>query len=638
MRSIDWLQLALYVAALALITKPMGLYLVQVLDAKGRTWLDPVLKPLERGTFRLMGVQSDEEQDWRQYALAMLLFSLVSCLFTYVILRVQHLLPLNPQGFGPLSPDLAFNTATSFTTNTNWQSYSGESTMSYLSQMVALVIHNFASAATGIAIAAALVRGLARHSTKTLGNFWVDLVRTIYYLLLPICTVLAVVLVSQGMIQNFRHYTKAKLTEPYTTQVAMTDAKGQPVTTNIAVMVQAPKLDAKGQPVMTNGVALMAEAPKLDEKGQPVMTNVPVMVDQKVEEQAIVQGPMASQVAIKMLGTNGGGYTNANAAHPFENPTPLSNFLQMLSIFAIGSGLTYYLGRMVKNQAHGWSVWAAMMALFLAGLFLCWHSEAAGNPIHHQLGVAAAGGNMEGKEVRFGIFNSALFATVTTDASCGAVNSMHDSFTALGGFVPLFNIQLGEIIIGGVGAGLYGMLVFVVLAVFIAGLMVGRTPEYLGKKIQSYDVKMAMLALLVLALSILGFAAWASVSKWGLAGLNNTGPHGLSEILYAYSSANGNNGSAFAGLNANTPWFNTTIGLAMLIGRFLMIVPIMALAGSLGQKRIAPPSAGTFPVSGFTFVVLLIGTVLLVGALNFLPGLTLGPIVEHFLTAQGKLF
>jgi potassium-transporting ATPase potassium-binding subunit len=638
MRSIDWLQLVLFVAALALITKPMGLYLVQVLDAKGRTWLDSILKPLERVTYRVMGTRPDQEQDWKQYTIAMLLFSLVSCLFTYVILRVQHLLPLNSQGFGPLSPDLAFNTATSFTTNTNWQSYGGESTMSYLSQMVALVIHNFASAATGIAIAAALVRGLARHSTRTLGNFWVDLVRTTYYLLVPICVVFAVVLVSQGMIQNFKPYTKAKLTEPYTTQVAKTDDKGQPITTNVAVMVQAPKLDEKGQPVMTNGVAMMADVPKLDEKGQPVMTNMPVMVDQKVEEQAIVQGPMASQVAIKMLGTNGGGYTNANAAHPFENPTPLSNFLQMLSIFAIGSGLTYYLGRMVKNQAHGWSVWAAMMTLFLAGVFLCWYSEAAGNPIHHQLGVAAAGGNMEGKEVRFGIFNSALFATVTTDASCGAVNSMHDSFTALGGFVPLFNIQLGEIIIGGVGAGLYGMLVFVVLAVFIAGLMVGRTPEYLGKKIQSYDVKMAMLALLVLALSILGFAAWASVSKWGLAGLNNIGPHGLSEILYAYSSANGNNGSAFAGLSANTPWFNTTLGLAMLIGRFLMIVPIMALAGSLGLKRIAPPSAGTFPVSGFTFVVLLIGTVLLVGALNFLPALTLGPVVEHFLTAQGKLF
>jgi K+-transporting ATPase ATPase A chain len=359
---------------------------------------------------------------------------------------------------------------------------------------------------------------------------------------------------------------------------------------------------------------------------------------QTVTEQVIPQGPVASQVAIKILGTNGGGFMNANAAHPFENPTPLSNFIQMLAIFSIGSGLTYYLGRMVKNQAHGWSVWAAMMALFLAGVLLCWHSEAAGNPIHQQLGVTAAGGNMEGKEVRFGIFNSALFATVTTDASCGAVNSMHDSFTALGGFVPLFNIQLGEIIIGGVGAGLYGMLVFVVLAVFIAGLMVGRTPEYLGKKIQSYDVKMAMLALLVLAVSILGFTAWASVSKWGLAGLNNSGPHGLSEMLYAYSSANANNGSAFAGLSANTPWYNTTLGLAMLSGRFLMIIPILALAGSLGRKKVSPPSAGTFPVAGFTFVVLLLGTVLLVGALNFLPGLTLGPIVEHFVTGQGKLY
>src|SRR5208282_539396 len=491
MQTSGWLQLALYVVALAAITKPMGLYLTQVLDARGRTWFDPVLRPLERLTYRLMGVRADQEQNWRQYTWAMLLFSLVSCVFTYAILRLQNHLPLNPQGFDALSPHLAFNTAVSFTTNTNWQSYTGEATMSYLSQMVALVIHNFGSAATGIAIAAALVRGIARHSTQLLGNFWVDLVRVTYYLLLPICLVFADALVSQGMIQNFKPYTKAKLMEPYTTQVAKTDAKGQPVTTNVAVMVQAPKLDAKGQPVMTNGVAMMVDVPKLDEKGQPVMTNMPVMVDQKVEEQAIVQGPMASQVAIKMLGTNGGGYTNANAAHPFENPTPFSNFLQILSIFAIGSGLTYYLGRMVKNQAHGWSVWAAMMTLFLAGALLCWYSEAAGNPIHHHLGVAAAGGNMEGKEVRFGIFNSALFATITTDASCGAVNSMHDSFTALGGFVPLFNIQLGEIIIGGVGAGLYGMLVFVVLAVFIAGLMVGRTPEYLGKKIQSFEVKMA---------------------------------------------------------------------------------------------------------------------------------------------------
>jgi K+-transporting ATPase ATPase A chain len=424
-------------------------------------------------------------------------------------------------------------------------------------------------------------------------------VRTTYYLLAPLCLVIAVFLVSQGMIQNFKPYTTARLAEPMKISVEKKNDKGETV---------------KGP----DGKAVMEE--------------------QTVTEQTIPQGPMASQVAIKMLGTNGGGFTNANAAHPFENPTPLSNFIQMLAIFVIGSGLTYYLGRMTRNQAHGWSVWAAMMVLFLAGALLCWWAEAAGNPIHQHLGVAAADGNMEGKEVRFGIFNSALFTTVTTDASCGAVNTMHDSLTALGGFVPLFNIQLGEIIIGGVGAGLYGMLVFVVLAVFIAGLMVGRTPEYLGKKIQSYDVKMAMLALLVLAVSILGFAAWASVSKWGLDGRNNAGPHGLSEILYAYSSANGNNGSAFAGLNANTPWYNTTIGLAMLIGRFLMIVPILALAGSLAQKKISPPSAGTFPVAGGTFVVLVLGTVLLVGALNFLPALTLGPIVEHFLTLQGKLY
>ena len=599
MRSIDWLQLGLFVVALALITKPMGLYLSQVLDAKGRTWFDPILKPLEKITYRLMGVNAEREQDWKQYTIAMLLFSAVTCIFTYAMLRLQNYLPLNPQGFGALSPDLAFNTAVSFTTNTNWQSYTGEATMSYLSQMVALVIHNFGSAATGIALAAALVRGIARHSVATLGNFWVDLIRTTYYLLLPICLVFAVVLVSQGVIQNFSPYAKAKLLEPMNISVAKTDPNGKPV---------------------------------LDQAGNPVME------EQIVTDQTIVQGPMASQIAIKMLGTNGGGYANANGAHPFENPTPLSNFLQMLAIFAIGSGLTYYLGCMTKNQAHGWSIWTAMMILFLGGALLCWWAESSGNPIHQQLGIAAANGNMEGKEVRFGIFNSALFATVTTDASCGAVNAMHDSFTPLGGFVPLFNIQLGEIIIGGVGAGLYGMLVFVVLAVFIAGLMVGRTPEYLGKKIQSFEVKMAMLSLLILCLTILGFAAWASVSPWGLAGLNNNGPHGLTEILYAYSSCVGNNGSAFAGLSANTPWYNTTLGIAMLFGRFLMIVPIMALAGSLAQKKISPASGGTFPVSGGTFVLLLLGTVLLVGALNFLPCLALGPVVEHFLMLQGKLF
>jgi K+-transporting ATPase ATPase A chain len=599
MQATGWIQLILYVVALVAITKPMGLYLMRVLDANGKTWLDPILKPLERLTYRLMGVDAGKEHDWKQYTFAMLLFSLVSCVFTYAILRLQHLLPLNPQALAALTAHLAFNTAVSFTTNTNWQSYVGETTMSYLSQMVALALHNFVSAATGIAIAAALVRGIARHSAKTIGNFWVDLVRTTYYLLLPICLVFAVFLVSQGMIQNFKPYTTAKLVEPYKISTAKTDDKGQPV---------------------------------VDKDGKPVME------EQTVTDQSIVQGPMASQVAIKMLGTNGGGYVNANAAHPFENPTPLSNFFQMLSIFSIGSGLTYYLGRMTKNQAHGWAVWATMLVLFLAGVWLCWWAEAKGNPIHQQLGVAAAGGNMEGKEVRFGIFNSALFATITTDASCGAVNSMHDSFTGLGGFVPLFNMELGEVIFGGVGAGLYGMLVFVVLAVFIAGLMVGRTPEYLGKKIESYEVKMSMLALLILAISILGFSAWGAISEWGKAGLNNTGPHGLSEILYAYSSATGNNGSAFAGLTANTPWYNTTLGLAMLIGRFIMIIPILAMAGSLAQKKIAPPSAGTFPVSGGTFVILLLGTVLLVGALNFVPALTLGPVVEHFLTLQGKLF
>ena len=599
MQTSGWIQLALFVVALAAITKPMGLYLMRVLDVDGRTWLDPILKPLERFTYRLMGVDARREQDWKQYTAAMLLFSLASCLFTYAILRLQHLLPLNPQGFGPMSPHLAFNTAVSFTTNTNWQSYGGESTLSYFSQMIGLTLHNFVSAATGIAIAAALVRGIARHSTKLLGNFWVDLVRTTYYLLVPLCLVFAVFLVSQGMIQNFKPYAKAKLVEPYTVSVEKKNDHGETV------------LGADGKPVME---------------------------EQVVDEQTIAEGPVASQVAIKMLGTNGGGFMNANAAHPFENPTPLSNFVQMLSIFSIGSGLTYYLGRMVKSQKHGWAVWSAMMTLFLAGVLVAWWAEAAGNPIHQHLGVAAADGNMEGKEVRFGIFNSALFATVTTDASCGAVNSMHDSFTALGGFVPLFNIQLGEIIFGGVGAGLYGMIVFVVLAVFIAGLMVGRTPEYLGKKIQSYEVKMAMLSLLVLCLSILGFSAWAAVSKWGVAGLNNSGPHGLSEMLYAFSSGTGNNGSAFAGLTANTPWYNTTLGIAMLFGRFLMIIPILALAGSLAQKKIAPASAGTFPVSGGTFVVLLLGTILLIGALNFLPALALGPVVEHFLTLQGKLF
>jgi len=595
-----WLQLAAFVSLLLLLTKPMGLYLFRVLDVEGRTFLDPLLKPVELLFYRIFRVDRKQEQDWKQYAISLLMFSLVSLLFTYIILRIQRLLPLNPQGFGPLSPDLAFNTAVSFTTNTNWQSYGGESTMSYFSQMVGLALHNFLSAAVGIAVAAALVRGIVRHTAKTIGNFWVDVVRVNLYLLLPVCLFYAVFLVSQGMIQNFKSYDTVKVVEPYTIHVVKKDATGQEMK------------DAQGKAVME---------------------------DKKIDTQIIPQGPMASQVAIKMLGTNGGGFTNANAAHPYENPTPLSNFFQMLSIFLIPSGLTYYLGLMVKNRRHGWAIWGAMAVLFLAGVLICWQAESAGNPHLTALGIERSGGNMEGKEVRFGIFNSALFATVTTDASCGAVNSMHDSFTPLGGLVPLVNIELGEVVFGGVGAGLYGMLVFVILAVFLAGLMVGRTPEYLGKKIEAYDVKVSVLAVLVLCLSILGFAAWATVSSWGVAGLNNTGPHGLSELLYAYSSAVGNNGSAFAGLSANTPWLNITLGIAMLFGRFLFIVPVLALAGSLANKKLVPESAGSFPVSGLTFIILLIGTVVIVGALTFFPALAMGPIVEHFImTGSGKLF
>jgi len=598
-----WIQLAFYIIVLLLITKPLGLYLMQVLDVEGRTFLDPILKPVELLTYRIIGVDPKKEHGWMQYTFAMLAFSMVSTLLTYVILRVQNFLPLNPQQFPAVADAVSFNTAASFTTNTNWQSYSGESTMSYLSQMLALASHNFFSAAMGIAIAAAVVRGVARHSSETLGNFWVDLVRLTYFLLLPISLVFAVFLVSQGIVQNFRPYVTANVVEAQTVQVPKKDDKGNPVN------------DAKGNPVM---------------------------VDQKVDTQSIVQGPIASQMAIKMLGTNGGGFTNANAAHPFENPTPLSNFIQMLSIFAIPSALTYYLGRMVNNQKHGWSVWGTMCILFVAGAIVCWSSEAAGNPIAHSIGVDAAGGNMEGKEVRFGIFNTALFATITTDASCGAVNAMHDSFTPMGGFVPLFNIELGEIVFGGVGSGLYGMILFVVLAVFIAGLMVGRTPEYLGKKIESYDVKVAAIAILLMAFSILGFSGWAVLTPWGQAGTNNAGPHGLTEILYAFSSCTGNNGSAFAGLTAtptnNDPHYNITLAFAMLIGRYGMMIPVMALAGSLGRKKLVASGAGTFPVSGTLFIILLIGTILLVGALTFLPALTLTPILEHFLMLNGKLF
>jgi len=576
-----WIQLTLYILVLLLLTKPVGLYLVRILDAEGKTFLDPGLKPVERLLYRLLGLDPKKEQDWKHYTLSLLAFSFVGLLFTYAILRLQHILPLNPQGFGPVSPDLAFNTAASFTTNTNWQNYAGEITLSYFSQMVGLVFHNFVSAAVGIAVAAALVRGIARHSAKTVGNFWVDLVRVNLYLLLPLSMVFALFLVSQGIIQNFNPNGRAKLVETSSLKALNGDSATQ----------------------------------------------------------TIAQGPAASQAAIKMLGTNGGGFFNANASHPYENPTPLSNFIQMLSIFLIPSGLTYYLGRKVRNQRHGWAVWSAMAMLFLAAVLICWRAESYGNPRWPGLGVDPTGGNMEGKEVRFGIFNSALFATITTDASCGAVNSMHDSFTPLGGLIPLFNIQLGEVIFGGVGSGLYGMLVFVVLAVFLTGLMVGRTPEYLGKKIESYDVKVSVLAVLILIFSILGLSAWALVSRWGLAGLNNSGPHGLSEILYAYSSGTGNNGSAFAGLNGNTFWYNITLGLAMLFGRFVMIVPVMALAGNLAKKKLVPPSQASFPVSGPTFIIILIGMVLVVGALTFLPALALGPIVEHFvMMGSGVLY
>ncbi len=579
MTASGWIQLALFVGALLLITRPLGAYLVRVLDpqrAGGGTFLDPVFGWFERICYKILRVDPKQEQTWKGYAIAMLIFSLVSMLLTYGILRLQTHLPLNPQQMTNVPDALAFNTAASFTTNTNWQSYSGESTMSYFSQMVALAVHNYFSAAVGIAIAAALIRGIARDRSSTVGNFWVDLVRLHLYLLLPICILYALFLVSQGIIQNFK---------PYTTYSTVDQSLAASTT-------------------------------------QPA-------------QQTIAQGPVASQIAIKMLGTNGGGFYNANAAHPFENPTPLSNFIQILSIFAIPSALTYYLGRMVKSQAHGWAVWAAMFAMFLAGALVCWGAETAGNPRLKDLGLDPATTAMEGKEVRFGVFNSALFATITTDASCGAVNSMHDSFTPLGGLVPLFNIQTGEVIFGGVGAGMYGMLIFVVIAIFIAGLMVGRTPEYLGKKIEGYDVKCAVLAILAPGLCILALTAWSSITDWGLAGLNNSGPHGFSEMLYAFTSCAGNNGSAFAGLTC-TPTngdrhYNVALALDMLFGRFFMIIPLMALAGHLAGKKIVPQSAGSFPVGGATFTVLLVGTVVIVGALTFLPAIALGPIVEHFI-------
>lgn len=590
----------LFFAIVLAVTKPMGIYLTQVF-AGDRTFLGFIFAPIERFLYRATAVNPSEEMNWKRYAGAMIVFSLVSVLLLYVVQRVQGVLPLNPQNFAAIGEPSAFNTAVSFTTNTNWQSYAGESTMSYLTQMVGLAIQNFMSAAVGMAVAVAFVRGIARYQTDKLGNFWVDVVRGTLYVLLPLSFLAAVFFVSQGVVQNLKPYDSAQLSDPFVVQVDKKDADGNVVT------------DATGRNVKE---------------------------DQRIDTQTIAQGPVASQLAIKMLGTNGGGFFNANSAHPFENPTPLSNLVQMLLIFIIPAGLTYMLGRMVRSQGHGWAVFAAMAVLFVAGLVTAYSAEARGNPLYPAIvDQQVVGGNMEGKEVRFGVANSALFATVTTDASCGAVNSMHDSFTPVGGLVPMANIMLGEVVFGGVGSGLYGMLVMVILTVFIAGLMVGRTPEYLGKKIEAFDVQMSMLYALIFPFSILTFAAVTAVSSdFDLGSLNNQAAHGLSEIVYAFTSATGNNGSAFAGLNANTYWYNTALGLAMLVGRFLMIIPALAIAGNLAMKKASPASLGTFPVNTSLFTVLLVGIVIIVGALTFFPVLSLSPILEHFQMYSGQVF
>jgi len=593
-----WMQILLFLALILAVTKPLGIFMARVFNRE-RTFLDPVARPVERLLYRLTGVDENHEMRWTEYAGAMLMFSGVSMLLLYLIERVQQWLPWNPQKFGAVAQDLAFNTASSFTTNTNWQNYAGEATMSYLTQMAGLAYHNFASAAVGIALAIAFVRGIARREKETIGNFWVDMTRATLWLLLPMCIFYALVLVSQGVVQNLKPYDAAKLIEPQ--QIQKTGADGKPM---------------------------------VGQDGKPLMDTV--------TDQTIAQGPVASQEAIKMLGTNGGGFFAANSAHPFENPTPLSNYLQMLSIFAIPAGLTYTLGRVTGSPRHGWAVWAAMAFLFLAGVTTAYWAEARGNPLLHgadqRVSTSQPGGNMEGKEVRFGIADSALFATVTTDASCGAINGWHDSFTPLGGMVPLANIILSETVFGGVGAGLYGILIYVVLAVFIAGLMVGRTPEYLGKKIEAYDVKMAMLVTLVFPLVILMLAAISSVQGFGTSSISNPGPHGLTQILYAFTSMAGNNGSAFGGLNGNTLWYNTAGAMTMLIGRFFMIIPMLAIAGNLAKKKYVPPSLGTFPVTTPLFSVLLVGVILIVGALTFFPALSLGPILEHLLMSVGKTF
>jgi potassium-transporting ATPase potassium-binding subunit len=585
-----WLQILLFFCVVLVTVKPMGIYMARVFQRE-HTFLDRLLSPVERFIYKATHVDPSSEMRWTEYSVAMLLFSAASLLLTYFMERVQQLLPLNPQKLAAVAPDLAFNTAASFTTNTNWQAYTPESTMSYLTQMAGLATHNFFSAAAGMALAIAFIRGISRRESKTIGNFWVDMTRAILWVLLPICLLYSVFLVSQGVVQNFRPYDQATVVEPQ--RVSTTGADGKPTT-------------------------------------------------QIITTQTIAQGPVASQEAIKMLGTNGGGFFNANSAHPFENPTPLSNFVEMLSIFLIPAGFTATLGRLTGSPRHGWAVFAAMAVLFFAGVLVAYSAESRPNPLLHGVdqhtSALQAGGNMEGKEVRFGIANSALFTTVTTDASCGAINNQHDSLMPLGGLIPMVNIQLGEVIFGGVGSGLYGILLFAIIAVFVAGLMVGRTPEYLGKKIEAKDVKMAMLALLILPFSILGFTALASVLPQGLAGIANQGPHGFSEMLYAYTSATGNNGSAFAGISANTMFYDTTLGAAMLIGRFLMIVPMLAVAGSLVTKKIVPPSSGTFPTDGPLFVGLVVGVILIMGGLTYFPALSLGPIVEHFAMLRGASY
>jgi K+-transporting ATPase ATPase A chain len=586
-----WMQIALFFLVVLALAKPMGSYMTLVFERR-HTFFDPIAGPIERILYRLTGIKPDEEMRWTEYLVAMLIFSAATLLLTYVVERAQAILPWNPQHLAGVEPWLAWSTAVSFTTNTNWQAYTPETTMSYFTQMFGLATHNFWSAAIGLALAVAFIRGIARREMKTLGNFWVDMTRGILWVLLPIAFVFALALVSQGVVQNFRAYDTAKVIEAQ--KVTTTGTDGKATTTTVTT-------------------------------------------------QTIAQGPVASQEAIKMLGTNGGGFFNANSAHPFENPTPFSNFLQMLSIFLIPAGLTVTLGQMTSSPKHGWAVFAAMSVLFFAAVTTCYWAETQATPAlaatSSQVSSTQAGGNMEGKEVRFGIANSALFATVTTDASCGAVNSMHDSFTPLGGMVPMVNILLGEIVFGGVGAGMYGMLIFVILSVFIAGLMVGRTPEYLGKKIEAYDIQMAMLYLLIFPLIILGFSAVTLLApSFGLSSLTNHGPHGLSEILYAYTSATGNNGSAFAGLNANTHWYNSTLGIAMFAGRFLMLIPMLAIAGNLATKKSIPASAGTFPVTTPLFTTLLTGVIVIVGALTFFPALTLGPILEHLVMRAGQSF